>query len=45
MRLYAHSGNAQDKSDWQDLPTHSLGVAELAAMFARSLDIGLERAA
>ncbi len=43
MKFHAHSGNQQDKSDWQPLRDHSESVAALAASFAELL--GLERAA
>lgn len=43
MNFFAHSGQHDDRSDWQDLDDHSLKVARLAADFAKSF--GLERAA
>ncbi len=35
---YAHSGQCKDKSDWQPLREHLLGVAELAGRFAQSFN-------
>ncbi|PSJ65858.1 CRISPR-associated helicase/endonuclease Cas3 [Kumtagia ephedrae] len=42
MTFYAHSGTPGDKSDWQPLPEHLKGVAELAAANARPF--GMEKA-
>lgn len=42
MPYYAHSGRADDKSDWQMLKEHLEQVAELATQMARPL--GLEKA-
>lgn len=42
MPYYAHSGRADDKSDWQTLKEHLEQVAELATQMARPL--GLEKA-
>ena len=41
--FYAHSGNNEDRSDWQPLSEHLLAVAQLAEELARPL--GLERVA
>lgn len=40
---YAHSGNSDDKSDWQTMSDHAFAVAHLAAEFATPF--GLEKAA
>ncbi|MBW6513089.1 MAG: CRISPR-associated endonuclease Cas3'' [Desulfuromonadaceae bacterium] len=39
-KFYAHSGHNPDKSDWQGLEEHLLGVAELAEEFASVFDAG-----
>lgn len=43
MPYYAHSGERDDRSDWQPLPEHLSQVARLAASFAEPF--GLEKAA
>lgn len=43
MKYYAHSGVADDRSDWQSLAEHLEAVAALAGEMARPM--GLERAA
>lgn len=43
MSYYAHTGRSPDKSDWQKLHPHLIGVAERAAAYADA--VGLERAA
>ncbi|MBN8997148.1 MAG: CRISPR-associated endonuclease Cas3'' [Rhizobiales bacterium] len=42
-RFFAHSTEAADKHDWQPMPEHAIGVADLAAQFGARF--GLERAA
>lgn len=40
MQFYAHSGESLDKSDWQTLEKHLLGVAKLAEKFAAAFGAG-----
>ncbi|GAB1584466.1 CRISPR-associated endonuclease Cas3'' [Phyllobacterium phragmitis] len=40
MIYYAHSGSAEDKSDWQTLKAHLLAVAEMASAMAEMLGLG-----
>lgn len=40
MQFYAHSGESLDKSDWQTLEKHLLGVAKLAEKFAVVFEAG-----
>ncbi|YBV94245.1 CRISPR-associated helicase Cas3' (plasmid) [Phyllobacteriaceae bacterium JZ32] len=40
MIYYAHSGSAEDKSDWQRLADHLFAVAKLADSMAASIGLG-----
>ncbi len=40
VKFYAHSTNTTDKSDWQSLEEHLMGVAQLTREFAKSFGVG-----